>query len=242
MKLVVVAAIMAVSVSSASGQDNKRSDSTPVDSGSFGVFLNGKRVATEKFTIVQHGSVGVLNAEVKIDDGNTRAEQSSQMRVGGDGVLQSYQWRSTLPAKEESTVEPKDELLTEHFTHADQKKRDYRYVVPRSSVILDDNFFCHRELLIWRYLATGCLVKDNQLACGPAHFGVLIPRQHIAGSAIVELLGPEKIVIKGTERELNKIQIEADGVHWLLWVDDPENHYKVIRMTVPAKKLEVVRE
>lgn len=238
-----VTAILAASSAGAWGQDKPRADSTPVDSSSFGIFLNGKRIGTEKFTIVQQAEAGVLTAELKVDDGTTRYDQHSEMRVGRDGSLQSYQWRSTLPAQQASVVEPKDALLIEHFTDADRKKRDFRYLLPLTTAILDDNFFSQRELLIWRYLSTGCRPnKDNLLACGPAHFATLVPHQHLSGSAVVELLGRDKIAIKGIERELNQVQIEADGVKWLLWVDDPENHYKVIRMTLPASNVEVVRE
>lgn len=236
-------AILAASSAGVCGQDTQGHGSIPLDSGSFGIFRNGKRIATENFTVSQQDQAGLLTADIKVDDGTTRSEQRSEMRVGRDGSLQSYQWRSTLPAQQASVVEPKDALLIEHFTDADRKKRDFRYLLPLTTVILDDNFFSQRELLIWRYLSAGCRPnKDNQLACGPAHFATLVPHQHLSGSAVVELLGRDKITVKGVEKELNQVQIEADGVKWLLWVDDPENHYKVIRMTVPATNVEVVRE
>jgi hypothetical protein len=222
--------------------EKKSSGSHLVDSGTFGIYVGGKRVGTETFRIEQSGDVGTVTADLKVNDGSSRAEQSSEMQVGRDGNLKSYKWHSTLPAKEESTIEPKDSFLVEHVLPADQKKQDVPYILPLSTVILDDNFFSHRELLVWRYLATGCIPKDGLLACNPSQFGVLIPHQHTSGSVVMELLGREKVPMKGGERELNKIKMDADGVQWLLWTEDPENHYKVVKMAVAAINVEVLRE
>ncbi len=77
------------------------------------------------------------------------------------------------------------------------------------------------------------------LACGPSHFGVLIPRQHTAGSAVMEIVGPEKLTFKGQEKQVNKLKLDSDGVIWLLWVGED---YKVLKMSVPATNIEVVRD
>lgn len=224
------------------GKNTENKKKEAVDSGSFSVYLDNKRIATEKFTIEQQAGEGILTAAISLDDGTTRAEQTSEMRVGADGNLRLYHWRYTLPTQEESTVEPKDELLLEHVTTGDGKKRDVPYILPLSTVILDDNFFSHRELLIWRYLAVGCIRKDAQLHCGPSHFGTLVPHQHSASAATVELLGPDTITVKGAQRQLNKVKVDADGVQWLIWLDDPENRYKVIKMAIPSSNIEVLRD
>jgi hypothetical protein len=49
------------------------------------------------------------------------------------------------------------------------------YILPLSTVILDDNFFSQRKLLVWRYLTTGCIPKDGLLACNPSQFGFSFP-------------------------------------------------------------------
>jgi len=245
-KLIVLLALMLTatwSFSLAKDKDKEKDKKNSVDSGTFGIFLNGKRIGTEKFNIEQQADEGVVTAALTVDDGNSnKSEQGSELRVSSDGNLRLYKWRSTVPTKEESIVEPKDQFLVEHLSPADQKKRDVPYILPLSTVILDDNFFSQREVLIWRYLAAGCMPKEGQLHCGPSRFGTLVPRQHIAGSATVELMGRDKIMYKGAEKELNKIKIDADGVQWLLWVDDPENHYKVIKMSIPSGNIDVWRD
>ncbi|HEX5432943.1 MAG TPA: hypothetical protein VFY05_01790, partial [Candidatus Angelobacter sp.] len=211
------------------------------DSGSFGIFVNGKRVGTEKFTIEQRSThESVADSEITVDDGHAKVTQSAEMRVAPNGDLISYVWKGLSPQKEQSTVEPKDQLLVEHVMPADQKKMDVPYVLPLSTVILDDNFFSHRELLVWRYLATGCVVKPNEgRMCAPTHFGILVPHQHTSASAVMELTGREQINVKGKQQELNKFKIESDGVVWNLWVSDD---YKVIKMAVPSSNVEVVRD
>lgn len=220
-------------------KEKKNSSSKIVDSGSFGIFMNGKRIATEKFRIEQSAEVGTLNSEIKVDDGNNKAEQSSEMQVAPNGELRLYKWRATVPSHEESTVEPKDEFLVEHLVTSDQKKRDVPYILPLTTVILDDFFFSQRELLIWRYLQTGCIIQNGERRCGPAHFGVLVPRQHLAANTVVEPLGVEKLTLKSGEKEFNKLKLDADGVTWLIWVDDD---YKVVKITIPANNVEVLRD
>jgi hypothetical protein len=242
MILVIVLLMAGTVLANDKSKDKEKAKQSAVDSGSFGIYLNGKRIGTEKFDIEQHVDEGVITAEIDVGDGDNKSKQNSELRVGSDGNLRIYKWRSTLPTKEESTVEPKEQLLIEHMANGEQKKRDVPYILPLSTVILDDNFFSQRELLIWRYLATGCVPQDGQLHCGPSHFGILVPRQHTAGTTVVELVGREKVVVKGTEKELNKIKMVTDGVQWFIWVDDPENRYKVIKMAIPSSNVEVWRD
>ncbi|HET9182667.1 MAG TPA: hypothetical protein VFP59_11080 [Candidatus Angelobacter sp.] len=235
----VVACLAAVSI--AGTAKDKETDGKVWDSGSFGIFVNGKRVGTEKFTIEQRSThESVADSEITVDDGHAKVTQTAEMRVAPNGDLISYVWKGLSPRKEQSTVEPKDQLLVEHVMPADQKKMDVPYVLPLSTVILDDNFFSHRELLVWRYLATGCVVKPNEgRMCAPTHFGILVPHQHTSASAVMELTGREQINVKGKQQELNKFKIESDGVVWNLWVSDD---YKVIKMAVPSSNVEVVRD
>jgi hypothetical protein len=239
--LVILAVLTATSVFANDQRDKKAGDSKVWDSGSFGIFVNGKRIGTEKFTIEQRTpEMSVASSEITVDDGRSRVTQTAEMHVTPKGELLSYVWKGLTPQKEQSTVEPKDQLLVEHVVPANDKKMDVPYLLPTSTVILDDNFFSHRELLVWRYLATGCVMKPNEgRMCAPSHFGILVPHQHLSASALMELSGREKITVKGQEQELNKFKIDSDGVVWNLWVNDD---YKVMKITVPSGNVEVVRD
>jgi hypothetical protein len=223
------------------GKEKKTPANRVVDSGSFGIFMDGKRVGTETFKIEQRPGVSVATAELKVDDGKTRADQTSEMQVTPEGNLRLYTWHSTYPEKEESVVEPKDQLLIEHLTPADQKKQDVPHILPLSTVILDDNFFSHRQMLVWRYFAQGCDVQDSHYMCPttPTHFSILVPHQHVAGNVEMQLLGRGTTTFKGTEQEFNKFKLTADGVQWILWVDD---QYKLVKITVLGNNVEIVRD
>jgi hypothetical protein len=244
--VLVTICISATAITPRSGDQKKASKGSAkaevVDAGSFGIFVNGKRVGTETFHIEQSPDVSIATSTIKVDEGATKAEQSSEMRIEPNGNLRSYTWHSTIPIKEESIVEPNEEFLVEHITFADQRKQNVPYLLPLATVILDDNFFSHREILLWRYLASGCDWKDNQLHCGKTAFGVLCPRQHVSGNAIVELAGREKIMVKGVQKELNKVKLDSDGVQWLLWITDEDDRYKVMKMAVPASNVEIIRD
>jgi hypothetical protein len=244
----------------AADKPKEKSNSKVADSGSFGIYLNGKRVGTETFNITEtlngdrRSEYSTTTSEIKFDDGKFKADQTSEMQVSAKGELRSYVWHATVPQKEESSVEPKDQLLVEHVMPADQKKMDVPHMLPLSTVILDDNFFSQREVLLWWYLARACQRQNNDLLCGPVKFVILVPRQHASGNATLELMGQDKVMVKGSERELNKIKLETNGpqtmtwlndqsredsTQWLLWVDD---QYKVIKMTVAGSGIEVVRD
>lgn len=252
------AALLAANSLSAGDKDKsapEKMEAKVVDSGSFGIYLDGKRIGTETFKIEQRPDYSIATASVKVDDGKTKAEQTSEMRVNPNGDLRSYTWRATLPVAEESSVEPQKDLLMEHVAPADLKKMDVPHILPASTVILDDNFFSQREILLWRYLATGCVWKEGQgRMCGPSSYVILVPRQHASANATMELVGLEKITVKGVEKQLNKMtlttggpskvilmndQKESDTGQWLLWVDD---QFKVIKITVPGTNIEVVRD
>lgn len=241
MIFLVLALLTATALLGKDQKEKKSAGGKVWDSGSFGIFMNGKRIGTEKFTIEQRTpDLSVADSEITVDDGHSRVTQTAQMQITGKGDLLSYVWKGLTPQKEQSDVEPKDQLLVEHVIPANQKKMDVPHVLPPSTVILDDNFFSHRELLVWRYLATGCVVKPNEgRMCAPSRFGILVPHQHLSASATMELTGREKITVKGQEQDLNKLKIDSDGVVWNLWVSDD---YKVIKMTVPSGNVEVVRD
>lgn len=230
-------AVMGFSLFAADQKDKKPANKV-WDSGSFGIYMNGKRIGTEKFQIEQKSDFSVATSEIKVEDGSTKADQTAEMEITPKGELRSYVWRATAPLKEESSVEAKDQLLVEHVIPADQKKMDVPHILPVSTVILDDNFFSQRELLVWRYLRTGCYFKPNEgLVCGPSHFGILVPHQHTAGEAVMDLIGRDKVTIKGQEQELNKIKLDTDGTTLWLWVNDD---YKVMKMS--ANNFEVIRD
>jgi hypothetical protein len=69
-----------------------------VDSGSFGVFVNGRRVATETFNIEQHVGGSTAKSELKVEDGSM---QRSEMELTDRGDIVRYGWQQERPTKAE---------------------------------------------------------------------------------------------------------------------------------------------
>jgi hypothetical protein len=228
--LVYVAAISAIAVAQSAGK--------VVDSGTFSISVQGKKVATETFRIEQRADGSVTHAQLKVEDETSRANLTSEMYVGANGDLRRYKWQE-VSGKGSSVLEPQNEFLIERFTDETGKAQEMPYVLPLATVVLDDNFFSHRQLLAWRYLATGCLQRDGRSDCGKFQFGIIIPRQHAPSTSTMEYAGKQKTQIKGKDTELHLLKLTTDGSEWSLWMDD---QYRVQRMQVPASGVDVVRE
>lgn len=214
-----------------------------VDSGSFGIFVKGQRVATEKFEIAQQGDGNITRAELKVDDGANKAEQKSELQLSGNGDLRHYSWNELSPGKAQATVDPDQQFLMARFVPAPQEKAiEQAFILPPSTAILDDYFFSHRELLTWRYLGTNCSqTPGGQIACklSKFQFGVLIPRQRTSLLVTMEFTGKEKVMIRGQQVELNRFNLQGEGMDWAMWFDDA---HKLQRVVVASDFTEVVRD
>jgi hypothetical protein len=243
---VAVALVLAAPGVGAEKKDKPQKTGEIVDSGSFGVFVGGKRVATEKFQIEKREDGSVSSSELTVDDGNQKFSQTSQLELTPDGNLQHYSWKEQSPGKGETTVEPKDTskdaYLVETITpNPPDKATEVPFFTPRSTAILDDNFFTHRELLLWRYLGAGCQLGLGQTTCRPPKmtFGVIIPRQGAFLTVSLEYLGREKVTVGGAERELSRFNLTGEDMNWALWLDD---QHKLVRILIPSATTEVVRD
>jgi len=234
--------LMLIAAAAAASKE-KEAPGHMVDSGSFGVFVNGHRVATETFSIQQNGGGSVATSEFKTEAGTDQAVQSSELQLGAAGDLRKYQWKEISPGKAEAVVLPNDQFLMERSTNNPQAKQDEQpFLLPASTSILDDYFFIHREILAWRYLAMGCRQDKGQVQCPmnqKTQFGTLNPHARASMPVTLEFLGKEKVSIRGVERELNRFALKSDGGEWALWLDE---QFKLVRIAIPADNTEVVRD
>ena len=213
-----------------------------LDSGSFGVYLAGKRVATETFQVEETPSKNIATAEFKSVDG-TGASQSSQLELMPNGDLLRYEWKELSPGKSTAVVGLRDQFLVEQIsTNPNEKSTELPFILPASTLIVDDNFFLHRQILAWRYLATSCTPvpeKQGQCRMAKTQFGVFIPQQHRPVMVSLEYMGREKVTIVGAERELDRVKLEAEGTVWSLWLD---GDHKLVRVLVVGQNVEVLRD
>ncbi len=214
-----------------------------VDQGSFGVFISGKRVATETFSVKQGAFGSSITSEFLTESGVEKASQTSELQLGPNGDLKSYEFRETSPGQAQAWVLPNQEFLTERFSKSPQDKpQEQPFLLPASTSILDDYFLVQREILAWRYLATSCRQEKGQLSC-PLNKAVALGtlNAHSRLSMLVEIAyaGREKVNIRGAERELIRLDMKTEGGNWTLWLND---ELKLERILDLDSNTEVIRD
>jgi hypothetical protein len=214
-----------------------------VDSGAFGVFMGGRRVGTETFSIDQNANGSVIQSEFKTEGASAPAAQKSELQLTVSGEIKRYEWRELSPGKAQAVVLPSEQFLTQKWSaNPDDKPQEQVFLLSAATSILDDYFFVHREVLAWRYLASACKQEQGQVQCRVkqrVQFGSLNPRQRASAPITMEFLGREKVALHGSERELNKLELKSEGGNWELWLDD---QFKVLRIYIVGENTEVVRD
>jgi len=212
----------------------KEKDAAPkiVDSGSFGVFNGAHRMATETFSIKQDAHGSVVASEFKSEQGEQKADQSSELDLTPSVELRSYQWKELSPERIDATVEPKDTFLVERFSSGpNDKPHEQNFLLPASTSILDDYFFIQREVLAWKFLATTCKQQKTGVGCSPnqkAQFGTLNPHSRSSMLVNIEFTGKDKVMIHGSERELSRFMLRSDTGDWVFWLDDKFNLVRLL--------------
>lgn len=245
--LLVASSLMAFAGAGAAGKAADKKDKQKVatnqvvDSGSFGVFIKGKRVATETFNIEQQAGNSVIKSQLKDASGGDSASQRSDLEMSPTGELLRYEWSQSSGGS--LSVFPDNEFLKERITASpNAKPAEQAFLLPGVTPILDNNFFIHREVLAWKYLAVApCKDENGHRHCEPADFGALVPQDRTSMPVRMALVGKEKVTIRGTERELLRLNLHGDQFDWALWVDE-NDHFKLIRVEIPAENTIVERD
>ncbi len=232
----------AICASASDKKNQAKPAAQKIDSGSFGIFIKGQRVATETFDVQQENSTSSIKSQLKEVAGSDPVSQKSDLQITSSGELVRYDWSQSSGGS--LTVLPNNEFLIEKITTpSSSKPAEQPFLMPNTSVILDNNFFIHREVLIWRYLAPNCKSENGSMKCKqePGEFGVLVPQDRTSIRVRLELVGEEKVTLHGTERNLLRLNLKSDEFEWALWVDD-RDQFKLMRVTIPADNTEVVRD
>lgn len=221
----------------------KEASGQNVDSGSFGVFINGRRVATETFSITQSPHGSVTTSRFRTESGAEKAEQTSELQISPTGELKRYEWKEVSPGQAQAVVTPNDTFLIERSTKTPQEKaEEHPFLLSSSTSILDDYFFVHREVLAWKYMASTCRQQNAQVQCPvgqKAQFGTLNPHARSSMLVTLEVAGQEKLNVKGTEQQMSKLTLKGETGEWTIWVDD---QFKVQKMAIPQENTEIVRD
>lgn len=230
-------------IANARAATGKDTPAQAVDSGSFGVFMNGKRVATETFAIHQTSAGSAVTSRFKTEAVPEQAEQSSDLQLTPNGELKSYEWKEVSPGQSQATVLPSQDFLTERYSSSPtDKPHEQPFLLPASTSILDDYFLIQREVLAWKYLATSCKQEKGGVNCPlkeKAQLGTLNAHTRSSGLVNVQFSGREKVLLHGTEHELIRLDMKSEAGDWTLWLDD---QLKLQRIVDSASGTEVVRD
>jgi hypothetical protein len=239
--IVLMCLCVGMSVPGWSKDKAKEDAGTTVDSGSFGIFTGGLRVATETFSIKQGSQGSSISSDFKATQGDQNAEQSSLLELTPTGNLRSYDWKELNPGKTVATVVPDESFLIEHFGDSPASKQNAQnFLLPASTAILDDYVFVHREVLAWKYLATACK-QDQGLHCPKdqkMQFGTLNPHERSSMPVSIEFTGRDKVNVHAVQRELSRFVLKSESGDWAFWLDD---QLKLVRL-LNDSGTEVVRD
>lgn len=244
--ILAAAGLLLALVTPASAGNPKSKDASPaVDQGSFGVFMGGKRVATETFSIHQDTAGSSVKSEFKTDPGGPAgtADQTSELQLTASGELKNYSWKESSPGQSQATIAPNQDFLIERYSSAPtEKTHEQPFMLPNSTSILDDYFFIHREVLAWKYLASSCKQDKGQLACPlkqGIQLGTINAHSRTSSPVSIQYSGREKVSIRGVERELIRLDTKSELGDWTLWLDD---QLKLQRILDSSSDTEVVRD
>jgi len=238
---VALGSLLLLSATVWSKEKAKDSGHKMVDSGSFGVYNGGRRVATETFSIQQGPEGSVVSSQFKSAQDAQNAEQSSELALTASGELRSYQWREMAPETMAATIAPNDTFLVERYgANLQDKPQTQNFLLPPSTAILDDYVFVQREVLAWKYLATACKHDQGPVECPKQKvpFGTLNPHARSSASVSIEFTGREKLTLHGATRELSHFILRSEMGDWGFWLDD---QFRLVRL-LDDSGTEVVRD
>jgi len=176
-----------------------------VESGQFNIVQDGKKIGTEQYTITKIQSGYRIEGKTSLDN------ISSKMEVDENLIPTFYEY-----TKGDGTIRVKvGNPLSEFESNAaggQPESIDFRF--PDRGIILDNNFFHHFLILMYR------------LQAGEKMFSVFVPQDMRIGSASVRPTGPRSFDLDVGDVKL-QATTDVDG--------------RLMRLTVPDAKVVIER-
>lgn len=216
---------------------------TVVDNGSFGIMVNGHRIATETFKMEQRAGANVVTSQLKMEDPNVKAMQTAEMELTPEGGLKRYLWRETSPGKSQIEIQPDDNAFLVMRVVGDDGAagKDSTHPLAPTTPILDDNFFSQMQLLAWRYIAASCSPAATGYQCRyqEQKMPILNPHQQQSMVTSISYVGLQKMSYKGAQQEFRAFKFMTENGDWLFWVDEQN---RLVRVLISAEATEVLRD
>jgi hypothetical protein len=177
-----------------------------VEHGRFDITQEGRKIGTDEFTISRNNSNYVLESKTTIGTVVT----SSRMELSDKLIPVSYEVSSAEGKIRVNVSSPISELQT--IVRGDTSSADFRF--PENGAILDNNFFDHYLMLLYRAQA------------GQTDFPVFVPQDRRVGTATVHKSGQ-----RSYDLEVGEVKMQASV----------DNDGSLIRLVVPSAKVVVER-
>jgi len=193
------------------------------DRGVFRIQSDGQPIGTERFEITPSGDglrvTGELNLNVS---GVGRMTETSTLALRGGVEPVNYERVQKSPKRQSILVTFDGKKADAQYRTAEAGNQQIEFFVPRDVVVLDTNFFHHYTFLVRRY---------DFLTGGRQHVNILIPQEATPGMISLEYAG--------ADQSLRKLVARTDELEIEIWADEAG---RVMKLNVPAAKVEVVRE
>jgi hypothetical protein len=177
-----------------------------VEHGQFTILKDGKKIGSEDFSISNRGKGYLVEGKTTIGG----ATVSSQMELDDKLNVTSYQISSTQGSIAVKVTPPVSELQS--IVNGETSTADFRF--PEHGVILDDDFFHHYLILMYRVQA------------GENSFSVFVPREMRNGTATVRRTAAGRYDI-----EVGDVRLQATT----------DTDGRLTRLAVPAVNVVVER-
>jgi len=141
-----------------------------IEHGRFNIVKDGKKIGVEEFTIVMRGADYLIDGKATIGD----VTISSKMELSNKLELVSYEVANQEGLIRVKVASPLSELQT--VSRGESSSTDFRF--PDGGVILDNNFFHHYLVLLYR------------AQMGQTNFSVFVPQDMSVGAAMAQSTGP----------------------------------------------------
>jgi hypothetical protein len=199
------------------------------DKGRFRVTVDGQPTGSEDFSISRAGNEWIARGTVDIPGEGGVSKLTAKLRFAADGspIEYQYDWSPATGKKiaATATFQEGTARVETQFQGTTPFVQEFKFETSRV-IILDNNLHHHFAILARLY---------DWEKKGAQDIPVLIPQLQTPGVISVQWLGPQDV--NGTKLDLLRVrsaELEVDAYF--------DSARRLIRISVPASKAEVVRE
>jgi hypothetical protein len=199
------------------------------DKGRFRVTVDGQPTGSEDFTISRAGNEWIARGTVDIPGEGGISKLTSKLRLAADGspIAYEYDWTPAVGKKIAATATFQDgnARVETQFQGTTPFVQEFKFDSPRVAIL--DNNLHHQYAILARLYDW-----DKK---GAQDIPVLIPQLQTPGVISVHWLGPQDV--NGTKLDLLRVrsaELEVDAYF--------DSARRLMRISVPASKAEVIRE